>query len=183
MALATRVASQSVRLGVGVGVGASTSAPKLVQELLCSSSSSSSSSSAAAALLRNNAQRGGTLALAFTYAKGFSVLRPLEERQGRETREGGRGRGDSFSAASASSAALTQTAGELELEKVKKKESSAKGLQDKPAKKKARPAARKSRLRKIAPITLTESAAERIRMLLGKRSKAYLRLGVRTRGW
>ena len=181
MALATRVASQSVRLGVGVGVGASTSAPKLVQELLCSSSSSSSS--AAAALLRNNAQRGGTLALAFTYAKGFSVLRPLEERQGRETREGGRGRGDSFSAASASSAALTQTAGELELEKVKKKESSAKGLQDKPAKKKARPAARKSRLRKIAPITLTESAAERIRMLLGKRSKAYLRLGVRTRGW
>ena len=179
MALATRVASQSVRLGVGVGVGASTSAPKLVQELLCSSSSSS----AAAALLRNNAQRGGTLALAFTYAKGFSVLRPLEERQGRETREGGRGRGDSFSAASASSAALTQTAGELELEKVKKKESSAKGLQDKPAKKKARPAARKSRLRKIAPITLTESAAERIRMLLGKRSKAYLRLGVRTRGW
>merc|ERR1712025_698148 len=119
MALATRVASQSVRLGVGVG--ASTSAPKLVQELLCSSSSSSSSSSAAAALLRNNAQRGGTLALAFTYAKGFSVLRPLEERQGRETREGGRGRGDSFSAASASSAALTQTAGELELEKVKKK--------------------------------------------------------------
>lgn len=41
---------------------------------------------------------------------------------------------------------------------------------------------RTSRLRKIAPITLTEAAADRIRDLLGKRNKKYLRLGVRSRG-
>ena len=40
----------------------------------------------------------------------------------------------------------------------------------------------KSRLRRIAPITLTERAAERIRELLDKRHKEYLRLAVRTRG-
>merc|ERR1712176_1517400 len=41
---------------------------------------------------------------------------------------------------------------------------------------------KKSRLRKLDPITLTETAADRIRDLLGKRNKKYLRLGVRTRG-
>jgi iron-sulfur cluster assembly protein len=41
---------------------------------------------------------------------------------------------------------------------------------------------RVSRLRKLDPITLSDAAADRIRDLLSKRNKKYLRLGVRTRG-
>ncbi|KAK9822785.1 hypothetical protein WJX74_008823 [Apatococcus lobatus] len=45
----------------------------------------------------------------------------------------------------------------------------------------AQAASRLARLRK-APITLSERAADRIRDLLGKRDKEYLRLGVKRRG-
>lgn len=45
----------------------------------------------------------------------------------------------------------------------------------------AKAASRLARLRK-APITLSERAADRIRDLLSKRDKEYLRLGVKRRG-
>ena len=78
---------------------------------------------------------------------------------------------------SAEAAAASAPAEEAEVPRpAEKRPAVASGAKRPPARTKS------SRLRRISPITLTPAAATRIRELLAKRDKKYLRLGVRSRG-